>query len=254
MALRTLLVDDEPVCLDGLVAALDAFPYVTVVGTAQSGGEAAGILQREAVDLVFLDIEMADVSGFELARHIQNAYPDVMIVFLTGHVDFALDGYEFKPLDFLIKPVNPLRLERVLLRAREQIEAAGATQENSVRIGLPVDGGLEIIEVNQLLYIEKEGRKVFLVCRDGARYRSYDTLQKLLSIFEPYGFFRCHQSFLVRLSAIKSVHLDASKNSYNIRLTGTDARIPLSRNKYSELKELLRQRGMKFFGEDGERR
>lgn len=251
MALRILLVDDDPACLEGLTAALDTFSYVNVMGTAQSAGEAAGILQREAVDLVFLDIEMADVNGFELARHIQNAYPQVMIVFLTGHVDFALDGYEYKPLDFLIKPVNSLRLERVLLRAKKQLENTKISQESSVRIGLPVDGGLEIIEVNQLLYIEKDGRKVFLVCLGGERYRSYDTLQKLLGIFEPYGFFRCHQSFLVRLSAIKSIHLDPSKNSYNIQLNGTDVRIPLSRNKYNELKEMFRQRGMKIFGENG---
>lgn len=247
MALRVLLVDDERICLNSLLTALDSFSYVTVVGTAQSGSEAAGFLQREAVDLVFLDIEMRDVNGFMLARHIQNAYSNVMIVFLTGHVDFALDGYEYKPLDFLIKPVNLLRLERVLLRAKDQLETARNIPETSVRIGLPVDGGLEIIEVNNLLYIEKEGRKVFLVCKNGERHRSYDTLQKLLGIFEPYGFFRCHQSFLVRLSAIKSIHLDASKNSYNIQLTDTDTRIPLSRNKYNELRDMLQQRGMKIY-------
>lgn len=247
MAIRVMLVDDERVCLDSLRTSLDAFPYVTVVGEAQSGGEAVGLLRREPVDLVFLDIEMGDVSGFELARHIQSAYPGVMVVFLTGHVDFALDGYEYKPLDFLIKPVNLLRLERVLLKARDQLEAAEDSRETSVRIGLMVDGGLEIIEVNDLLYIEKEGRKVFLVSKGGERHRSYDTLQKLLGIFEPYGFFRCHQSFLVRLSAIKSVHLDASKNSYNIQLTGTDRSIPLSRNRYNELRDALRQRGLTIY-------
>lgn len=253
MTLRVLLVDDDPVCLDGLCAALRRYTYVTVAGTAQNSDEAAVILQREAVDLVFLDIEMAGISGFDLARHIQNAYPHIMIIFLTGHVDFALDGYEYKPLDFLIKPVSPLRLERVLLRAQKQLEEEKPPRESPARIGLPVDGGLEIIDVNQLLYIEKSGRKVFLVNQNGERYRSYDTLQKLLGIFEPYGFFRCHQSFLVRLSAIKSIRLDSSKNSYNILLFGTDTQIPLSRNKYHELKEQLRQRGIRMFGESGDR-
>lgn len=247
MDLRTILVDDERICLDSLFTALGSFPYVTVVGTAQSGSEAIGLLRSETVDLVFLDIEMADVNGFELARHIQTAYPDVMIVFLTGHVDFALNGYEYKPLDFLIKPINLFRLERVLLRAKAQLETAKSIPDASVRIGLPVDGGLEIIEVNNLLYIEKKGRKVFLVCKNGEHYRSYYTLQKLLGIFEPYGFFRCHQSFLIRLSAVKSIHLDASKNTYNIQLTDSEASVPLSRNKYNELKELLQQQGMKIY-------
>lgn len=158
MELRVLLVDDDRACLDGLISTLDAFSYVSVSGTAKSGGEAASILRRMTVDLVFLDIEMANGNGFELARHIRNAYPQIMIVFLTGHVDFALDGYEYKPLDFLIKPVNPLRLERVLLQAKKQLEDSEPPVESSVRIGIPVDGGLEIIEVNHLLYIEKEGR------------------------------------------------------------------------------------------------
>ena len=248
MLLRILLVDDEQVCLDSLKAALASFPYVTVAGEARSGSEAIGFLQRETVDLVFLDIEMPDVSGFELARHIENAYSGTRLVFLTGHVDFALDGYEYRPLDFLIKPVNLLRLERVLLRAKKQREEEAQAQVPSVRIGLPVDGGLEIIEVDKLLYIEKEGRRVFLVCQNGRKYRSFDTLQKLFGIFEPYGFYRCHQSFLVRLGAIRSIRLDASKNSYNILLEGTEDCVPLSRNKYSELKELLQQRGLKIFG------
>lgn len=247
MALRVLLVDDEPLCLESLAAALASFPDVEVAGTAANGSEALQLLRSEAVDLAFLDIEMGQVSGFALARHIQQAYPQVMIVFLTGHVEFALDGYEFKPLDFLTKPVNPLRLEQALRRARAQLEAAGESREPAVRIGLPVDGGLEIIDVGSLLYIEKEGRRVFLVCKNGERYRSYDTLQKLLGIFEPYGFFRCHQSFLVKLSAIKSIHLDASKNTYNIQLADTPANIPLSRNKYNELKELLKKSGTKIY-------
>lgn len=246
MALRVLLVDDEQICLDGLLTALKAFPYVEAAGTAQSGAEAAGLLRSGDVDLVFLDIEMQGVSGFELARHIQSAYPRVMIVFLTGHVDFALEGYEFAPLDFLSKPVNPLRLERVLLRARGRLEAA-APAGFPTRIGLPVCGGLEIIELDNFLYVEKEGRKVFLVCKNDERYRTYDTLQKLSGVLEPYGVFRCHQSFLVRLSAIKSIHLDMSKNSHNIQLTGTNVRIPLSRSKYPELREILQQRGMRIY-------
>lgn len=242
MNLRTLLVDDEPHSREHLAALLEEFPYVTVVGAAAGGAEAIAYLHQEAVNLVFLDIEMEDVNGFELARHIQSAYPKTMIVFLTGHVDFALNGYEFKPLDFLIKPVNLMRLERVLLRAKDEFE--GQTASSAVRIGLQVDGGLEIIQVNNILYIEKRGRKVYLVSADGRRYQSFDSLQKLQGIFEPYGFFRCHQSFLVRLDAIRGVRLDESRSSHNILFSDTDVQIPLSRGKYAELRERLAGSGL----------
>ena len=244
MALRVLLVDDEPHSREHLAALLEERPGVAVAGSASGGGEAVACLRRTAVDLVFLDIEMDDVSGFDLARHIRAAYPRIMIVFLTGHVDLALDGYEFKPLDFLIKPVNPLRLERVLLQAEELLGTREKKPSSAVRVGLQVNGGLEIIQVDSILYIEKQGRRVYLVPSNGPRYRSYDSLQKLQGIFELYGFFRCHQSFLVRLDAIRGVYLDESKSCHKILLFDTDDQIPLSRGKYPELRERLADRGL----------
>lgn len=243
MALRILLVDDEPHARSHLAALLEDFPHVAVAGSVSGGAEAVSFLRRTAVDLIFLDIEMGDVSGFDLARHIQAAYPKVMLVFLTGHVDFALNGYEFQPLDFLIKPVNPLRLERVILQAEEQL-GKRTPKTPAVRVGLQVNGGLEIIQVDSILYIEKQGRKVYLVPARGSRYQSYDTMQKLQGIFELYGFFRCHQSFLVRLDAIQGVYLDETRKCHKILLFGAEEQIPLSRGKYPELRERLAGRGL----------
>lgn len=240
MALHILLVDDEPHARSHLAALLEDFPNVTVAGSVSGGAEAISFLRRTAVDLIFLDIEMGDVSGFDLARHIQSVYPKVMLVFLTGHVDFALNGYEFQPLDFLIKPVNPLRLERVILQAEEQL-GKRTPKTPAVRVGLQVNGGLEIIQVYSILYIEKQGRKVYLVPAKGSRYQSYDTMQKLQGIFELYGFFRCHQSFLVRLDAMQGVYLDETRKCHKILLFGTEEQIPLSRGKYPELRERLRR-------------
>ncbi len=244
MELRVLVVDDEPNSRAHLTALLREFPDVAVAGTASGGEEAVLCLRKTPVDLVFLDIEMADVNGFELARHIRASYPKVMIVFLTGHVDFALDGYEFRPLDFLIKPVKLMRLERVLTLAKEQLENRETKAPASVRIGLQVDGGLEIIDVSSILYLEREGRKVSLVSTDGKRYTSFDSLQKLQGIFEPYGFFRCHQSFLVRLDAIRGIRMDVSRGCHNILFAESKDQIPLSRSKYAELRERLAGTGL----------
>lgn len=240
MALHILLVDDESHARSHLAALLEDFPNVTVAGSVSGGAEAISFLRRTAVDLIFLDIEMGDVSGFDLARHIQSVYPKVMLVFLTGHVDFALNGYEFQPLDFLIKPVNPLRLERVILQAEEQL-GKRTPKTPAVRVGLQVNGGLEIIQVDSILYIEKQGRKVYLVPAKSSRYQSYDTMQKLQGIFELYGFFRCHQSFLVRLDAIQGVYLDETRKCHKILLFGMEEQIPLSRGKYPELRERVRR-------------
>lgn len=244
MALRVFLVDDEPYSRQHLTALLQDYPNVTVAGSAGSSADAIAQLRHTAVDLIFLDIEMAGIDGFDLARHIQTAYPSMMIVFLTGHVDFALNGYEFKPLDFLIKPVNPLRLERVILQAEEMLGRMEPKKPASVGIGLQVNGGLEIVPVNSIVYIEKQGRRVYLVPAHGQRYQSYESMQKLQTFFEPYGFFRCHQSFLVRLDAIRGVRLDETRSCHKILFFDTDDQIPLSRGKYPELRQQLATRGL----------
>ena len=89
-----------------------------------------------------------------------------------------------------------------------------------------------------------EEEKVYLVPAKGSRYQSYDTMQKLQGIFELYGFFRCHQSFLVRLDAIQGVYLDETRNCHKILLFGSEEQIPLSRGKYPELREQLSGRGL----------
>lgn len=243
--ISVLIIDDEAEHRAALRSALTAFPYVTVAGEASGGGEAVAFLQRQSVDLVFLDIEMGDVDGFRLARHIQSSHPGVQIVFLTGHVDFAIDGYEYAPVDFLVKPVDLMRLGRALGRVRENQETAQETEE--VSIGIPVDDGLEILNVNEILYLEKTGRRVAVVDRSGSRVSSCDSLQRLQKVFEPYGFYRCHQSFLVALNKIRGIRSGEYRNSYYIQMVGMDRQIPLSREKYTELRKILTQRGLTIF-------
>lgn len=141
--------------------------------------------------------------------------------------------------------MNLARLERVLLRARAALEKPRT--DSSVRIGLPVGGGMEIIQINTILYVEKLGRRVFLVGRDGDRLAISESLQKLQNILEPYGFFRCHQSFLIRLAAVRSIRMDETKNSYNILFFDTDAAVPLSRGKYKELRDCLARNGLTIY-------
>jgi DNA-binding LytR/AlgR family response regulator len=143
-----------------------------------------------------------------------------------------------------MKPVNILRLEQAILRVRNM---KNTPSQKDTRIGLHVEGGLEIVSVRDILYMEKSGRKVYIVCKSGSRYNSSDSMQKLQEIFEKHDFFRCHQSFLIPVDNIKSILLDDFKNSYNIQLTNVKESIPLSRDRYNDLKELLIKKGMKIF-------
>jgi len=243
--LKVLLVDDEQICLDAIKASLSTFNYVSVVGEADNGTDAIKFLQSNEADLIFLDIEMKGINGFELARHIQSHYPGIMFIFLTGHAGFALEGYEYRPVDFLTKPVNLLRLEQALSRVRELKHHD--KPEKEVKIGVNVEGGFEIINVKDIAYIEKRGRKICIVCENGETFNCRDSLQKLELIFAEHSFYRSHQSFLVPIEKIKSIRLDDFRRSYVMQLKGKKEELPLSRDKYNELKELLLQKGIKFY-------
>lgn len=242
--LHVLLVDDELACREELRRYLAAFPYVTVIGEAFDIPSTIACLQQSPVELVFLDIELGRDNGFLLARHIHTSYPGCKIIFLTGHVDFALEGYEYGPVDFLVKPTNLLRLEQALFRVRQQREIIS---KEDVRIGIQSGNRLEIVNVQNVLYLEKRGRQVHLACENGEELVTRETLQKLENVFQPHGFYRCHQSFLVPLHRVRSVRLDDSKHTYYILLEGTQTPIPLSRDRFSELRQLLSQGGLKIF-------
>lgn len=243
--LNILLVDDEKISLDIIKSSLEVFNFVNVVGEASNGTEVIQFLQRSNVDVVFLDIEMGDTNGFELAKHIQATYPNIMIIFLTGHVDMALHGYEYQPIDFLVKPVNLLRLEQALTRVKNLIYADKGKQ--GTQIGIHTEGGLEIINVDDILYLEKIERKVFIFSKTGEKFKLTDSLQKLETIFSEYNFFRTHQSFLVPIAKIKSIHADEFKRSYTIQLKNVKEIIPLSRDKHNELKQVLIKMGIKIW-------
>ncbi|GGH50231.1 sensory transduction protein LytT [Paenibacillus silvae] len=242
--IKVLIIDDEQVCLDTLRASLEIFNDVSVVGEATNALEAIRCLQNHNVDLVFLDIKMGDTHGFVLAEHIQSLYPGMLLIFLTGNVEFALSGYDFSPIDFLVKPVHVIRLEKALSRVRnikgnEKVKAIS-------KIGIHVDGGMEIITVDNITFIEKVGRKVLIHFEDGKVIHSSDSLQKLESIFSEFNFFRSHQSFLIPLDKIEGIYIDDFKRSYNLRLKNAKDGLPLSRDKHIELKRYLTKKGIKF--------
>lgn len=237
MKIRSMIVDDEQHCIDSLKSHLKSYNFIDVVTEVNSAEEALTILPNNSIELIFLDIEMNGMDGLALARKIEHLYPDMLIIFVTGHAGFALDGYEAHPVDFLTKPINPLRLDRAIEKVKELKTEVKIRRD--AKIGLNVAGGIQMILVSDILFIEKKGRKIFVCCSDGEKYNTRETMKRLEEILSPLGFYRSHQSFLVPLHRIKSIHPDSFSRSHSINLKGHDMAVPLSRNNYSELKELM---------------
>lgn len=237
MRVKTLIVDDDQSCIDILKGCLESFPFVQIVKEVNSASPAFSFLNDHQVDLVFLDIEMDEMDGLEIARQLEDRYPDIMVIFVTGHPNFALQGYEVHPVDFLTKPVNMMRLQKALKKVLETL--SDKRSDESQKVGLNVAGGIQMISVSDVLYIEKSGRKISVICKNHDSFISRDSMKNLESIFEPFNFYRSHQSFLVPIKQIKAIHPDTFSRSYSILLNDNVTSIPLSRNNYQELKHLL---------------
>jgi DNA-binding LytR/AlgR family response regulator len=241
--LHVLIVDDDAISREITASALQQFD-VTIVGTAASGNEAVDFLRHSKVDLVFLDIEMDEMDGFETANCIYREFPEVMYVFLTGHVEYALSGYDYQPLSFLSKPISISRLEHVLEMAERKKASADSMGQHVRQVGIHVNGQLEILRTDEVAYMENSGRRVHVVCRDQREFYTSESLKKLALIFEEYGFFRSHQSVVVNVELIEAIQPDMFKRTFQLKLKGIPNTLPLSRDRKAKLENLLCERGL----------
>lgn len=237
MLIKTVIVDNDKNCINILKKELQSFPFIKIEGELNNPQDVIGFLQNNDIDLLFLDIEMGQIHGIELARHIKSIYPNILVIFVTGHTEFALEGYEVYPVDFLIKPINTLRLERALNKVKE-IKSSRLIK-NNYKIGINVDSGIKMVNISDILYIEKQGRKVSIICKNNEIIYSKESMKNLEVLFSSFDFYRPHQSFLVPIKQIKSIYPDKYTRSYVIQLFDSKTNIPVSRNKYPLLKEVL---------------
>ncbi len=241
--IKVLLVDDEAVIRDIMKEILAFYEFVQVKGEAGNKEETMAFLQQNQVDVVFTDIQMEGGSGFELAEEVHRIYPKILVVFLTGHADFALDGYSYGPIDFLLKPVSKERLEQALKRISERLWGEQETHRGK-SIGIQTEDGYKIFKVQEIAYFEKEGRKVRIVEKNGVSVKTGESMQELEEICMEYDFFRCHQSYLVPLADIRVIRQDTFGRTFKIGLCDLKTEIPLSRRKYYEIRDILQKRGV----------
>ncbi len=240
IATEVLLLDDEETSLELSRQAIARYVPEESIHLAGTVEEAMDILKKEQIGLAFLDIELKSGDGFTLCQYVHREYPAVKVVFLTGHVDFGAKSYDFEPFDFLVKPVDILRLERTFSRfAQRQKENAAS------RVVIETNTGFAMLNAEDILYIEKSGNVCQMHCTTGQVHRVTYTLDKLENILDGRGFFRTHQSYLVPVARIQQVRATKFGTSYEACLDGGGV-VPVSRSKYAKLKEFILQRSMRL--------
>ncbi|MBR5181821.1 MAG: response regulator transcription factor [Clostridiales bacterium] len=197
------------------------------IDTFSDGNILVSAFRDRPYDLLFLDIEMPEVDGITLAKKLRSLSEKVFIVFLTSHIEYALEGYEVNALRYLTKPVNIDKLKEVLKYVQDQ-------QTSSRQIIIKEDGDEIVIDVNDVIYMEAMNQNVRIVTRSGEhtiRYNIGDFEEQLKND----GFYRIHRGYLISLSKVKKL----SKGDVIMELGKDEVSLPVSRSNLKPLKDAL---------------
>ncbi|WP_344590984.1 LytTR family DNA-binding domain-containing protein [Actinomadura vinacea] len=251
VGLRVLAVDDEAPALDDLVHLLRADPRIGEVDTARDGAAALRRLDRALAEgrpiaAVFLDIRMPGLDGTVLGRVLAQFARAPHIVYVTAYEGHAVDAFEIKATDYILKPVRPERLAEAIRRVSESadlaglgagIAPAGAGSRPAEPEPMPVElGGVtRFVAPAEVLYVEAQGDYARLHTPGGGSHLVRIPLAALEERWRAAGFVRVHRSHLVALSAIEELRLDSGRCTI---LVG-GAELPVSRRHVRELRDLL---------------
>lgn len=199
--LRVLIVDDEPLARSNLAILLARVAGIRLVGQCSSAQEALVAISTTKPDIVFLDVEMPECDGFELLERIEPA-PDFAIIFVTAHHQFALRAFEVGALDYLLKPFDDLRFERVLERAKERLRVPGETRRFIIKNG----NTLDVVKFTDIDWIEASDY-YSTIHTTGKAHMLRRSLANLEQLLGPQGFCRIHRSAIVNLERVRALEI-----------------------------------------------
>jgi two-component system LytT family response regulator len=255
--LSAILVDDESHCLDTLEWQLEEYcPDVEVVARCNSGMEAIDRITELKPQLVFLDIEMPGMNAFEMLEQLQHAHSGSTdrralpfeIVFTTAYDQYAVHAFKIAAVDYLLKPIDERELQRSVAKVREHQSVLNADQLRLLnerltqpqrtpgRLALPTSDGLELVEVDKILYCASESNYCHIHLAD-REYFITRTLKEIQETLEGSSFFRIHNRFLINLNHLsKDVR---GEGGYVVMKNGQQ--LPVARSRKEELLQLIRQ-------------
>jgi two-component system LytT family response regulator len=232
---NVLIVDDEPAARRGVRQLLAAFPEFSVAGECRNGAEVLAALDVSAPDVVFLDIQMPGIDGFEVIRR-RTVERMPAVVFLTAYDQFAIKAFEAEALDYLVKPVSEARFAATMKRLAKRLSSSPRITSDE-RIVVATSRGAAVLHLSEIDWIEAAGNYAQLWI--GQRnYFLRESLQTLEERVIKHGFARAHRRALVRLSGVKE--LIRTRAGALTVILNSGARIPISRRRAATFTAAIR--------------
>jgi two-component system response regulator LytT len=248
--MSAIIADDEQLAREELKFLLDQIGDVEVVAVAANGIEALDAIERLDPALAFLDIQMPGLDGLGVVRRLreQNIEPP-HVIFSTAYDQFAVEAFRLEAMDYLLKPVERVRLEETIGRARrlvadritEPLIPQPAARFNPGFTKLLVRSGTRnlIVDPQELIYATIDGGVITLVTAQVEGQSNFRTLEELFAALDPDVFWRAHRSFVVNINRIREV-VPWFKSTYQLKMDDKkSSEIPVSRMQSRRLREML---------------
>lgn len=243
----TYIVDDEAksgMLLKSLIEELDVKLDIKKVLT--SPKKALDLIIDESPDLLFLDIDMPQMSGFDMLRNIP--YLDFEIIFVTGHNEYALEAFQFSASGYVLKPIIIEDLKQSIDKAINRIESKFSLAHNKIllsnlsetlqsnrKLGVPSIHGIDFLKLDNIVACEGQNKYTNVIVESGKNILSSYNIGEFSKILNKSGFFQAHRSYLINLSKIKQYQKDGTIILEN------DMPVPLARRRKDEFLELIQK-------------
>lgn len=234
MTLKCIIIEDEPLAADKLEVFIKKVPYLVLKGSFRSSVQGLQYLKENMVDLIFLDIQMDSLTGIELLEGLSEK-PSV--IFTTAYQEFALQGYELRVSDYLLKPFSFARF----LKAVNKVYDEHSLRINTVElthdcIFVKTEYRIEKVHIQTILYIEGMSDYLRIHTTDNKKIMSLQTFKSFESVLPKNNFIRVHKSFLIAVDKIANIE--------RLRVKIGDKLIPISKTYKSDFFALIENKGL----------
>ncbi|GIL23601.1 MAG: DNA-binding response regulator [Bacteroidota bacterium] len=241
---KAILIDDEPLSREILKSYLVHFPQIQVVEECNDGFEGVKAIQQHQPDLIFLDIQMPKINGFEMLELIS---PMPAVIFITAFDEFALKAFEANAIDYLLKPVSEDRFAKAVQKFLDKaiqpppvptglLDAMAQSTTQNNRIVVKTGNKVKIIPVHDIHYLEADDDFVKIVTAEGA-YLKNKTMSFYEQTLDPQQFVRVHRSYILHISQITKI--EPYQKETHLAVLRNGQQIPISKTGYGKLKLIL---------------
>jgi len=245
---RCLVIDDEPLARMVVLEYLQGFPQIEVMQECNDGFEGLKAIQTHQPDLIFLDVQMPKINGFEMLELVENP---PAVIFTTAFDEYAIKAFEAHAVDYLLKPFNKDRFNKAIEKylstaaepaapakkhTEELLESAASSPAQNERIVVKTGTKVKIIPVQDVLYLAADDDYVSVYTSEGS-YLKNKTMNFFEQTLDPKYFVRVHRSYIIAIQQI--TRIDPYEKDAHLAILKSGAKVPVSKTGYVKLKQVL---------------